>query len=266
MPYGKKGRFTSKLINKSESREFAPPPPLTLSRSISMTIYLYVKTHNITGLKYLGQTKKEDPFLYQGSGKYWKQHINKHGYNVDTAVLFESDSMDEIAHWGKYYSALWDVVRSNEWANLKPEVGAHGWTPHFGSEHPMFDHTIYHFIHDDGTEIQCTRQDFIQEFKLSAGNVHTLIHGSWIVYNGWRLYKNKDIDYRKFKSMTNGRYDHTVYKFKHECGITECCTQRELRFKYPELRQGHTSALARGDRRSYKGWRLSTADPAGSVG
>ena len=48
-----------------------------------MTIYyLYVKTHRITGLKYLGKTK-QDPYKYRGSGVYWTSHIKKHGYLVD---------------------------------------------------------------------------------------------------------------------------------------------------------------------------------------
>jgi hypothetical protein len=35
---------------------------------------LYVKTHNITGLKYFGKTTN-DPFKYKGSGKYWLDHL-----------------------------------------------------------------------------------------------------------------------------------------------------------------------------------------------
>jgi hypothetical protein len=37
--------------------------------NISMTIYLYKKTHNITGLKYLGKTAQSNPYKYPGSGK-----------------------------------------------------------------------------------------------------------------------------------------------------------------------------------------------------
>lgn len=40
-------------------------------------IYLYVKTHNITGLKYLGKTNNKDPHSYKGSGKYWILHCKK---------------------------------------------------------------------------------------------------------------------------------------------------------------------------------------------
>jgi hypothetical protein len=113
-----------------------------------MIIYLYKKTHNITGLKYLGQTKAKNPYTYPGSGKYWSLHIAKHGYDVSTEILRECSTMNEITYWGKYYSKLWDVVRSSEWANLKPETGKPGWTPHYGENHPMFDYTVYHFIHE----------------------------------------------------------------------------------------------------------------------
>jgi len=34
-----------------------------------MTIYLYKKTHNVTGLQYLGKTTR-NPFTYKGSGVY----------------------------------------------------------------------------------------------------------------------------------------------------------------------------------------------------
>ena len=87
-----------------------------------MTIYLYVKTHRTTGLKYLGKTEQE-PFKYQGSGDYWTNHINVHGYDVDTIILRECQSAEELKEWGLYYSNLWNVVESDEWANLKEESG-----------------------------------------------------------------------------------------------------------------------------------------------
>lgn len=46
-----------------------------------MTIYLYVKRHAKTNLKYFGKTHAIDPFRYKGSGHYWLRHIRKHGAN-----------------------------------------------------------------------------------------------------------------------------------------------------------------------------------------
>ena len=92
-----------------------------------MTIYkLYVKTHIETGLKYLGETVAKDPHQYPGSGTYWKKHLEKHGYNYTTEIIKECRSKEEIKEWGLYYSNLWNVVESSEWANLKPETGPGG--------------------------------------------------------------------------------------------------------------------------------------------
>ena len=91
-----------------------------------MTIYLYVKTHNKTGLKYLGQTSAKDPHKYSGSGVYWKLHLKKHGYDYTTEILKECQSKEELKNLGTYYSNLWNVIESEEWANLKIEQGDGG--------------------------------------------------------------------------------------------------------------------------------------------
>jgi len=95
-----------------------------------MTIYyLMVKTHKITGLKYLCQTKRKDPYKYLGSGKYWRPHLNKHGKTISTVIIRECQSKKELSEWGIHYSNLWHVVESEEWANLKIEDGTGGAMP-----------------------------------------------------------------------------------------------------------------------------------------
>lgn len=93
-----------------------------------MTIYLYKKTHNKTGLKYLGKTSHKNPHKYQGSGIRWANHIAVHGYDVTTEILKECQTNEELKEWGSYYSNLWQVVESDDWANLKPEYGEGGST------------------------------------------------------------------------------------------------------------------------------------------
>ena len=90
-----------------------------------MTIYLYKKTHNKTGLQYLGKTI-QDPFVYEGSGVRWRNHIAAHGYDVTTEILKECATEEELRHWGVYYSSLWNIVESHDWANLMEENGAGG--------------------------------------------------------------------------------------------------------------------------------------------
>jgi len=88
-----------------------------------MTIYLYVKTHNKTGFKYLGKTTKQDPHAYHGSGKDWKIHLKEHGVDYTTEIIKECQTNQELSKWGRYYSNLWNVVESTEWANRIPETG-----------------------------------------------------------------------------------------------------------------------------------------------
>jgi hypothetical protein len=68
-----------------------------------MIYYLYIKTHCDTGLKYLGQTKL-NPLEYKGSGKYWKNHIRKHGNKVSTELIAAFDSIDDVKVAGLFWS------------------------------------------------------------------------------------------------------------------------------------------------------------------
>jgi hypothetical protein len=87
-----------------------------------MKIYIYLKTHNQTGLKYLGQTT-QDPYQYRGSGTRWLNHIKKHGYDVKTEILKVCSSYDEVKIFGKQFSEHFDIVRSPQFANLVEETG-----------------------------------------------------------------------------------------------------------------------------------------------
>ena len=88
-----------------------------------MTIYLYVKTHNKTGLKYLGKTSAQDPHSYNGSGLDWKKHLKEHGTDYTTEVIKECHTNQELQKWGRHYSELWNVAKSSDWANRIPETG-----------------------------------------------------------------------------------------------------------------------------------------------
>lgn len=91
-----------------------------------MTIYLYVKTHNKTGLKYLGKTTRVDPHKYAGSGKKWLRHLKKHGRDYTTEILLATKNDEELRDTGIFFSKLWGVVESKEWANLREESGDGG--------------------------------------------------------------------------------------------------------------------------------------------
>jgi hypothetical protein len=88
-------------------------------------MYLYVKTHITTGLKYLGKTVR-DPYKYKGSGTHWIRHLKKYGEEHTTEVLLETTDKILFKETAIYYSNLFDVVKSIEWANIVPEQGDGG--------------------------------------------------------------------------------------------------------------------------------------------
>jgi hypothetical protein len=91
-----------------------------------ITYYLYVKTHKKTKLKYLGITT-QNPYRYAGSGVNWTSHLHEHGLDIDTNILLKTTDRDLLIEQGTYYSKLWNIVKSQEWANKMPETGSGAW-------------------------------------------------------------------------------------------------------------------------------------------
>lgn len=94
-----------------------------------MSIYILLKTHNVTKLKYLCRHVTDNEhtcYTYTGSGTYWKRHIEKHGNDVSTQILAKCETYVEATKIGIEYSKLWNVVDSDEFANLVQESGQGG--------------------------------------------------------------------------------------------------------------------------------------------
>lgn len=88
--------------------------------------YLYIKTHNVTGLKYFGKTVGSNPESYKGSGIRWLNHINYHGNDVTTEILGYFTDEEECKKVALEFSRKNNIVESSEWANLEPENGIKG--------------------------------------------------------------------------------------------------------------------------------------------
>lgn len=88
------------------------------------TYYLYLKQSPI-GLKYLGITTR-DPYKYLGSGKYWRRHLKAHKFSasdIKTEIVFSSTIEEEVNNVALEYSEKFNIVESENFANLMPESG-----------------------------------------------------------------------------------------------------------------------------------------------
>lgn len=87
--------------------------------------YLYIKQHRKTKKLYFGKTTG-NPEKYNGSGKYWTNHLNKHGKDVETlwyCLFYDKNVLVENA---KLISNICNIVISDDWLNLKEENGLDG--------------------------------------------------------------------------------------------------------------------------------------------
>lgn len=95
-----------------------------------MTIYLYIKLHTKTGLKYFGKTVKRDPYVYLGSGLHWKRHLKLHGKEyVRTLQVWAFDDLTRCSAFALKFSSDNNIVLSDTWANIIPENGMDGGSP-----------------------------------------------------------------------------------------------------------------------------------------
>ena len=88
--------------------------------------WLYIKQHNVTGLKYFGKTVRKDPIRYLGSGTYWTNHLKKHGADITTIWCQLFIDIDDLVSHAVKFSLDNNIIESAEWANLEIEDGLSG--------------------------------------------------------------------------------------------------------------------------------------------
>jgi len=93
-------------------------------------VTLYIATHNTTGLKYFGKTRryfteKDLQKYYHGSGKLWKEHLTEFGDNV-TMEIYGMFPEEDVVNKALTFSLVNDIVESDIWKNDKVENGLDG--------------------------------------------------------------------------------------------------------------------------------------------
>ena len=102
-----------------------------MSANIKKYLYLLVKTHSVTGMRYLCKrvtTSDSKAISYLGSGTRWNNHLKVHGKHINTEILVKYD-LDRIEEFSKLcidYSNKFDIVKSGDWSNLIIETGKPG--------------------------------------------------------------------------------------------------------------------------------------------
>ena len=84
--------------------------------------YLYIKQHLVSDKFYFGKTTRKDPIKYVGSGLHWVRHLKIHGKDVVTLWYELFTDKEECMKFALEFSEKMNIVKSNQWLNLKPEM------------------------------------------------------------------------------------------------------------------------------------------------
>lgn len=192
-------------------------------------LYLYLKTHNVTGLKYLGKTNNPDPHKYLGSGTYWRRHLNKHGKNFHTQILLATDNKDEIRDTGIFFSRLWNIIESKEFANHQEEKGD-GVSSHFArnENYRRLSNGTHPFCNKDhNAKIKEKRNATIKKNKSHnflggelqkqrvADRTHHLLSGEIQRRSSQKLARENKLWVQNFRMVVD------IYGVKHQVQVNE---------------------------------------------
>jgi hypothetical protein len=214
------------------------------------TYYLYIKTHRVTGLKYLGQTC-QDPHRYRGSGTRWREHLAKHGFDIDTMILLQTTDKKERNDAGRYYSRFYNVIGAMDdygnkiWANVIPETGGGSfsgeWNPNKGKKGP--DHPAYGRVDTDETNAKRSTAKLGDKNPMKRLSVATQVGVTR---------KSLEIS----KGSNNPNHDSQTHIFEHTpSGKRYVMT----RFEFKNLGLVYKTGIDRivsGVLKQYKGWRV----------
>ncbi len=214
-----------------------------------------IKTHKITGLKYLCQTHR-NPFKYCGSGIDWVQHLKDFGKDHHTEIILQTISKDERNYWGIYYSKLWNVTNAQDdfgnkiWANRVPENGGGGGT----ITDPII---IEHVANSRREKMKRFGDDHwskTEEFKNNMRGELNSMRDS--------LLKQKcQQNGGGFKSgSSNCNYDHIIYEFYNTKTKEVFVGTRNDFIKKYCLHKGHVGNLISKKQKSHMNWVLTYSE------
>lgn len=201
--------------------------------------YLYIKQHSITGLLYFGKTEQVDPVKYRGSGKYWLNHIKKHGekYVVTLWYCLFFDAHD-IEQFALMCSTQWNIVDDTQWANLKEENGLDGGAAFTGMMHSDESKSkmreaklgvVCSAEHRNNVSIALSGRSLKSETKRKIGDAKKI--GLYHTPNGV-------FDTLISAAVANGCHDMTIYNRCHnsekiiERGVNRGKTWRDVGFSF----------------------------------
>ncbi len=148
---------------------------LIYSADVFAPTYLYIKQHTITGKLYFGKSTRNEEGMrkYAGSGKYWKDHIKKHGKQHVITLWYQLFlNKEDMISFATQFSKQENIVASDMWANLRDETGVDGFPK--GVKHKPWtnERRLAHSIQKKGKPSHCKGKSYEEIYgKDRAGQL-----------------------------------------------------------------------------------------------
>ena len=182
---------------------------------------------------------------------------------MTTEIIKECKDNDELKFWGQYYSDLWNIVESKDWANLKTECGDGGTGPNLGVHMRLPEHRL-RFSGDNSHMRKPEYRLWMKENNpMRDPESRKKISEKLLGVPKSKQHKKNMFQpmsdptmVEKISGSNNYRYDHRIYCFSLSIpGIEVYMTQRNFIETF-SLNKGNVSLLVNGLKEKYKGWSI----------
>ena len=156
-------------------------------------IYLAIRKHGIENFIFelicscfdLDELNKKETWFIDN----YNSNDPKYGYNCDRGgnnKIFNKTTLQNMSriHSGKNNGNYGNIGDKNPcFGTKRPEMSKMT----TGENNPRYDHTIYHFVHEDGRQEFSTRYNFYKTFNLPKHAINRLIWKKIRTYKGWSI-------------------------------------------------------------------------------
>ena len=102
-------------------------------------------------------------------------------------LKFSEETKRKISEANKGEKNYWYGKKHSEETKKKLSEAHKGL--HVGDKHPMYDHTLYTFVHEEHGQITCTQYELYTKYNIDKRYVGRVVSGERNHTGGWRLKK-----------------------------------------------------------------------------
>jgi hypothetical protein len=178
---------------------------MTYLKEKTLLYYIYAHyTADTNEIFYIGKGVGRRAYKRERNNSLWTNIYNKHGLKVKILFYFDNEQLSLITEKYLIKSIGRRDLGLGPLANMTD--GGEGTSGRiclpktrkkisknrknmFGKNNPTYDHTIFHWFHENHIEEHCTRHELQTKYKLDQGALANVVKGTRNHHSGWSIAK-----------------------------------------------------------------------------